>query len=244
MAMCLKWVCKLLPRADIVLPCYQPPANWWSALLSFHSYISSHYTIHYIVVNDGGDTTLVQKAITELTAQGLSIELHSYSKNRGKGHALRTGVALSKAPVTLYTDIDFPFTNESTKAVLDQVVTEQADVVAGFRNQSYYAGTISPFRRLLSKTFRGFLTNVLKLPMADTQCGLKAFNDNGRKRFLATTIDRYLFDFEFIYSACRDKHCLLLTTEVTLKPDIVFRKMKLKILLQESFNLVRVLIRN
>ena len=242
-ATCLKWAYNLLPQANIVLPCYQPPSNWWSALLSFNAFICPHYTIHYIVVNDGGDSTQIEKTIADLTAKGISIELHGYQKNRGKGYALRTGVKLSKAPVTLYTDIDFPFTNESTKSVLDQLVANQADVVAGFRNQSYYAGTISPFRRLLSKTFRGFLTKVLKLPMADTQCGLKAFNEIGRQRFLSTTIDRYLFDFEFIYGACRDKQCKLLTTEVTLKPDIVFRKMKLKILLQEGFNLLRVLLK-
>ncbi len=234
----------MLPRADIVLPCYQPPENWWQALVAFNTFISPYYTIHYIVINDGGDTDVVEKALTELTARHISIELHRYDKNKGKGHALRTGVGHSKAPVTLYTDIDFPFTNESTKSVLDTIHANNADVVAGFRNQSYYSGTISPFRRLLSKTFRSFLTKVLKLPMADTQCGLKAFNANGRKRFLATTINRYLFDFEFIYNACRDKHCHLLTTEVTLKPDVVFRKMKLKILLQEGFNLIRVLIRN
>ncbi len=81
------------------------------------------------------------------------------------------------------------------------------------------------------------------MPVSDTQCGLKGFNTNGKEIFLKTTIDRYLFDFEFIFQCSRKKSILLKTVPVQLKDNVVFSNMKLKILMQESLNLIRVLFR-
>jgi hypothetical protein len=58
---------------------------------------------------------------------------------------------------------------------------------------------------------------------------------------LSTTINRYLFDFEFIYAAVKDKTISIGSVQVQLKNNVVFSTMRLKILMQESFNLLRVL---
>lgn len=81
------------------------------------------------------------------------------------------------------------------------------------------------------------------MPVTDTQCGLKGFNQKGKDMFLQTKINRYLFDFEFIYNVCRNKSLQYQTVEVQLKENVVFSKMKFKILLQESFNLIKVLLK-
>ena len=72
------------------------------------------------------------------------------------------------------------------------------------------------------------MRKVLSMPVTDTQCGLKGFNKKGREKFLATTINRYLFDFEFIYASCHDPAIKTGTVSANLKNNVVFSNMKIK----------------
>lgn len=227
---------------DIVLPCYNPGENWSQELMKFHQEASETYHLQYVLVNDGSSSKQLEAIIRELQHQKIPLKAISYSPNKGKGYALRRGVAESKADYVVYTDIDFPFTNQSMMDLMNVLVNEQKDVVAGFRSEAYYQKNMTGFRVLLSKSFRFFLRRIVKLPVSDTQCGLKGFNVKGREKFLNTTINRYLFDFEFIYTSCRDSTLKMATVEVTLKENVVFRSMKLKILFQETLNLFSVLL--
>jgi hypothetical protein len=167
--------------------------------------------------------------------------LISYDKNMGKGYALRRGVKAASAPLVMYTDIDFPFTDYSTHSLIGDLVNQQNDIVAGYRDEKYYLNKMSGFRRFLSKGFRFFIRSIIRLKITDTQCGLKGFNARGREIFLKTKTNRYLFDFEFIYLAGKNKAIKINPIPVRLKDNVVFRKMKLKILLQEAFNLLLIL---
>ncbi|PBQ31611.1 glycosyl transferase [Sphingobacteriaceae bacterium] len=227
---------------DIVLPCYNPNATWYQELLDFKEFIQDRYKIHYIVVNDGSSNPTVQDQITILKNNTVSVSYISYAKNKGKGYALREGVKVSEADYIVYTDIDFPFTNNSTAAVIEVLVKSSADVVAGYRDQLYYQKKMSGFRKILSKAFRFFMRAVLKMKVSDTQCGLKGFNKSGKKKFLETKINRYLFDFEFIFLSGKDTAIQIEAVPVQLKDNVIFSKMKLKILIQESFNLLSVLL--
>ncbi len=227
---------------DIILPCYNPSDTWYEALLKFNAYAASKYNLEYILVNDGSIVSKIPEQIEWLRTKAINIRYVSYEKNHGKGYALRQGVLVSDAEFIIYTDVDFPFTDQSTEDVIKTLLDGNCDVVAGFRNQEYYLKTMSAYRKILSRAFRNFIKHILKLPVSDTQCGLKGFNVSGKKKFLETTINRYLFDFEFIYASVKDPSIRLQTVPVSLKEGVVFSKMKLKILFQELFNLFYVLI--
>jgi glycosyltransferase involved in cell wall biosynthesis len=213
-------------------------------LIRFHIQAATQFDLHYTVVDDGSqNASEIDTSIFSLREAGLTVALIRYEPNRGKGHALRKGIAGSKASYFLYTDIDFPFTNESVSRILSALQLGEFDVIAGFRSAGYYAHKMSAFRRLLSKAFRFFIRRVMRFPVSDTQCGLKAFNEKGRELFLKTTINRYLFDFEFIFLTTKSKAVRAGSMEVELKQDVVFRKMKLNILIHESLNLFRILLR-
>ncbi len=227
---------------DIVLPCYNPNSSWTQELIGFYRFSEgAAYQLNFIIVNDGSSGDSVAAHIALLKSNNIPLKYISYSVNKGKGYALREGVRSSEADFIAYTDIDFPFTNVSTARVLETLVSGQCDVVAGYREQAYYQNKMSGFRKYLSRMFRFFLKRFLKLPVTDTQCGLKAFNRTGREKFLSTKINRYLFDFEFIYTACKDPRIRIQTVPVVLKENVVFSKMRFKILLQESLNLLSIL---
>ncbi len=230
------------PEVDIVLPCYRPGANWHKQLQLFYEFIKDSYSVKFILVNDGSPLDNITAQVAEVEQAGIPILATGYNKNWGKGHALRTGVRISEAPFVIYTDVDFPFTHQSMADAMSALTAGNCDVVAGYRNQAYYKNNMPGYRKVLSRWFRFFLKRVLNMPVTDTQCGLKGFNRNGKKKFMATAIRRYLFDFEFIYTSLRDKSIIIKTVPVELKENVVFSKMKLKILLQESLNLLYVLI--
>jgi glycosyltransferase involved in cell wall biosynthesis len=227
---------------DIVLPCFNPNTTWHRELISFYNYARRSYALNFIVVNDGSPGNKISEQLEELKRESIPVQYISYSKNKGKGFALRKGVAVSTADFVIYTDIDFPFTDQSTLDLIACLTGNTYDIVAGYRDGNYYQKKMSGFRRALSKAFRFFIGDLLKMPVTDTQCGLKGFNKRGREKFLATTINRYLFDFEFIYTACRDKSLRIYTIQARLKDNVVFSKMKVKILVQEAFNLMYVLL--
>lgn len=227
---------------DIVLPCYNPNNTWHLELINFYSYARDLYLLNFIIVNDGSTGNKVSEQVEQLKQEKIPVQYITYKKNKGKGYALRQGVSAASGDFAIYTDIDFPFTNQSTSELINCLITGKYDIVAGYRDSSYYQKKMSGFRKLLSKAFRIFIKDLLKMPVSDTQCGLKGFNKKGREKFLATRINRYLFDFEFIYTACRDKTVQVHTIQAGLKDNVVFSKMKLKILIQEAFNLLYVLI--
>jgi len=209
----------------------------------FHDVAKDKYRLRFILVNDGSHNVVsILQQVDFIKENGILIDYIGYDKNMGKGYALRYGVMASKSKYTLYTDIDFPFTNESMLSVIRFLIDETCDVALGYRAENYYKDTMSFYRKVLSRTFRWFIKNILKMSITDTQCGLKGFNEKGKKKFLATSINRYLFDFEFIYTTGKDKSVNMKPVEVKLKDGIAFSKMRIKILIQEIFNLLRVLL--
>ncbi|HSI91374.1 MAG TPA: glycosyltransferase family 2 protein, partial [Adhaeribacter sp.] len=194
---------------------------------------------HIFVVNDGSQRGVEQADLDLLKQELPRFTYIHYTPNQGKGYALRQGVAKSASPVCIYTDIDFPYTEESFVRIYQELVSDRADIVVGIRDEEYYA-SVPPTRVRISKTLRFFAKKMLSLPVNDTQAGLKGFNRKGRNAFLNTTIDRYLFDLEFLFEANKRKDLRIKGLKVTLKPGIVFSKMNSKILLEEGYSFAKI----
>lgn len=227
---------------NIILPCYNPPDNWVDIIIQSFIKINDSIqdSIQLIIVNDCSTKDL-SDGFEQLKNAIPNLQILHLPQNRGKGFALRKGIAHSNASYYIYTDIDFPYTHDSILSIY-QNLKKGNDIVAGIKNDEYYQHTPA-VRKWISKTLRFFIKKVLRLRIDDTQCGLKGFNNEGRKLFLSTTIDRYLFDLEFIYLSSKNKNITLIPQKVELRPEIVFRKMNLKIIFQEAMNFVRIIFR-
>lgn len=228
-------------KLALILPCYNPPQGWEEIVVDGYYRLREQLGVEITlyIVNDGSPNDL--KPSVNYIAQNIpSFTFIDGSTNHGKGAALRRGISKAQADYYIYTDIDLPYTISSMKLIY-QALLQGNDVVAGVKNDKYYEQT-PLLRRWISKLLRFAIKNVLGLRISDTQCGLKGFNEQGRRCFLSTTIDRYLFDLEFIYLASKwGLH--IVPIQVELRPGIVFRKMNPKILLQESRNFFKIFLR-
>jgi len=190
-----------------------------------------------IIINDGSTNKNVADELNSLKSD---FTIDHLKENMGKGAALRKGVQLSNAPYTLFTDIDFPYTVESIIAVWNELEGGVHQVVLGRRDNEYYL-KVPYFRKYLSKSFRTCMKFFLRLKTDDTQCGLKAFDKNGKELFLKTSINRFLFDLEFVHYCSVENSINLIGIPVKLRPGIEFSKMPLKILLTEGGNFCKII---
>ena len=226
---------------DIILPCYNPPQNWAENVIQVFSEIQSRLkevNINLIIVNDGSSTmdwNEIEK-IKNTISQFVNI---SYEINKGKGYALREGIKTSNADICIYTDIDFPYTTNSFIKIWEVLKNNNTDIAIGVKDKNYYSH-VPPGRKFISKILRAGTKNILRLKISDTQCGLKGFNKKGKNIFLKTTIDRYLFDLEFIFMVSRQKEVSMLPVEIELKENIQFSSMRTGILLSEGFNFMKI----
>lgn len=231
-----------MPDLDLILPCYNPLGNWEEEILESLKAIdqlSPGIQINIILVNDGSSPTLSPEKIERLTNQIAHFTFIDSQPNKGKGHALRVGIQQSQHQICMFTDIDFPYTAESFYSLYKALLEENCEVAVGIRDNSYYAQT--PFsRKLVSKLFKTLLKTFFRLKIADTQCGLKGFKQTGKSLFLQTTINRYLFDLEFIKLASRKVPKQIRGIPVELKEGVVFSKLNTRILLQEGWSFLRI----
>ena len=231
------------PSFSLVLPCYAPQAGWPDRLADRYAAFAKTLpdaAVELIVVHDGTPGGLRDEDVARLRHRLPDARLLSYPTNRGKGYALRHGVREARAPLTLYTDVDLPYTTDSMTRVAEALRTH-GGVVAAERFDDYYV-SVPRFRRRLSRVHRWAMRRLFRLPVSDSQAGLKGFDERGRDVFLGTTVERFLVDLDFI-ARCRgrvDVH----PVRVSLRPDVVFTDFGLGILRAEAANFGRVLWRS
>ena len=230
---------------DIVLPCYNPPKNWAEEIVSNFIKLSQllpSVSIKIILVNDGSTKNITAHEIDYLMNELPAFQYISYIENKGKGYALRKGIAESYAIHCIYSDIDFPYTTNSIIDIYSSLQNNQ-DVIVGNRGGDYYDG-VPPIRIFISKLLRLFNRVFLGMKIYDTQCGLKGFNEKGKAIFLNTIINRYLFDLEFVYLCSNSKETTINPVNVTLKEGVVFSKMNINILKQEGWSFLKLVFRH
>lgn len=239
----------LLPTAvlsstacTIVLPCYNPQPQWVERITGEYTRITAMLGVQVamIVVNDGS-TNVTENDIATLRDAIPAFQYVSYNINRGKGYALRQGVAVADTEIVIYTDIDFPYTTESVAAIYRTLNKDDFDVAAGIKNEQYYM-QVPPARRYISKLLRGMIGVFFKVPVTDTQCGLKGFKKHVKQEFLDIDIDRYLFDLDFI-KRVHKKRYKIKAVPVQLNEHVVFRRMSYKLLLPELINFIKITLR-
>jgi len=230
---------------SIVLPCYNPVPDWERRVLEgYRSIVESiHISPEVIIVNDGSSKAISREAVSFLKDNIPDLTFTGYPVNRGKGAALRFGVEAAKNERIIFTDIDFPYNTESFAKIWHQLLLEN-DVVIGVKDADYYRH-VPKARVRISKLLRRFIGFFLNMPVTDTQCGLKGFNQKGKNIFLSTSIPRYLCDLEFVYKCYQQVPPLqIITQEVRLNEGVIFSKMNYSILRSEFYNFLKILIRN
>jgi glycosyltransferase involved in cell wall biosynthesis len=153
-----------------------------------------------VVVVDDGSTDGTADAVERARARHSGLVSVRLPVNRGKGRALLSGFEASSGDNVVFLDADLDLPPDQIPALISKL--DDADIVVGTKRASMATGAYPGMRRILSRIFAFATGGVFRLPVSETQTGLKAF----RREVLETVagsvrIDRYAFDIELLVRA-------------------------------------------
>lgn len=226
---------------DLILPSYNPPQGWELKVIGKYKEIQSLFSsinFHLLIVSDGSTRGYEPETVAALKKGIPGLQIIDYRPNRGKGYALREAVRHCQSEYIIYTDYDFPYTDDSFEGVINTLLGG-ADVVVAVRDRNYQKNLPS-FRRFLSESSHLCNALFLRLKIHDTQGGLKGFNQVGKTVFLSTKVNSFLFDTEFIYKAQR-KNLNIQAVESRIRDGLTVSDMGFKVLKREMANFCSIL---
>lgn len=129
-----------------------------------------------LVVDGGSDNT---RGVVETLARELSSIRYVRNENdRGKGHAIRTGMEQAQGNILAQIDADLQFIPEELPLLVDPITRDEADVTLGSRfstASSRLPGSTPFFRTLGNQTASAYASLLFWHRMTDVQAGIKAW---------------------------------------------------------------------
>ncbi|WP_405991846.1 dolichyl-phosphate beta-glucosyltransferase [Streptomyces sp. NBC_00986] len=186
---------------SVVVPAYNEEQRLGPTLDAITTYLGDNegrFGDWEIIVADDGSDDGTREVVTSRADP--RVQVVTSPRNRGKGHALRLGVAASRGHRVLVTDADLAAPIEELEK-LDKELSEGHAAAIGSRAAP--GATIEshqhPIRELLGRA-GNFLIRQAAVPgIRDTQCGFKLFEgDRAREAFAASRINGWGIDVEVL----------------------------------------------
>ena len=190
------------PELSIVIPAYDEARRLGPSLRRVLDYVARREAAAEVLVVDDGSRDTTADVARGFAAEG--VRLLAHGGNRGKGAAVRTGIAASRGRRVLITDADLSTPIEDLELLEPHLA--EAEVILGSRGLA--ASRISerqPFyREWMGKTFNLLVRSAGVRGIRDTQCGFKLLDGEAARRLAAElTVERFAYDVELVFLARR-----------------------------------------
>jgi len=188
------------PTLSIIVPTYRGGPRIYGNLVKLdHALAAIGEAYEIIVVSDGDSDNTLNEA-RRLDAP--HVRVCHYTRNMGKGFALRYGVTRSHGEIVTFIDGDGDIDPVQIALYLRIMRENSADVVVGSKRHRDSAVVYPLLRRIYSATYQALLRLLFDLQVRDTQVGLKLF----KREVLAAVlprivVKRYAFDLELLVVA-------------------------------------------
>lgn len=190
---------------SIIVPTFNEQRRIEGTVRAIHACVPSLCAAHEILVADDGSVDATSQIVTRLMAEGLPVRLLTDQTNRGKGSAVRRGVAASTGDLVLMTDADLSTPIQELDRFLNSI-RAGADIAIGSRGLPASRIVVHQprSRELLGRTFNLLVRMAILPGIRDTQCGFKLLRGSvARTLFARSTIDGFAFDAEILAMARR-----------------------------------------
>jgi dolichyl-phosphate beta-glucosyltransferase len=189
-------------RLSVVIPAFNEARRLTGSLEKVLAYGKGPFGEIELIVVDDGSRDGTAESVRSLSIPYAEVCVHE--RNRGKGAAIRTGVAAASGTLILTSDADFSTPIEEVE-VAAAALDKDTDVVIASREApgTRIPSDQHPLRKNMGRIFNRCVRVMTGLPFADTQCGFKLFRrDAAKKIYERTVIDGFASDVEVLI-VCR-----------------------------------------
>lgn len=187
---------------SIIIPVFNEEKRILASLELISSFVKGYKEQTEVVVVDDGSWDLTPKMLQNFQNK-LNLKIITHKNNKGKGAAIRSGVASATGEKILFTDIDLSVPISFLDS-FNEAMTEEIDIVIGSREHPESKIEIKQFwlRELAGYSFTILTNGILQVGVSDFTCGFKLFRrEAARKIFSKQIINRWAFDAETLFLA-------------------------------------------
>ena len=215
---------------SLVIPVYNQSRQVHSTLEHIHGVMDATMLKYEIIIVNDGSTDNTLEILEMQKEKDSRLNIVSYTKNMGKGYAVRTGIMNSHANACVFIDGDL---DVSTDRLIEYIKSlESDDLIIASKAHPLSKVNAPLIRRIQSKAFSILVELMLGLDTKDTQSGLKVGTGHVlRTLFQSMTVNRYAFDVELLAKA-RSMNLRIKEMPVELNID---RRFKVK----DMFNMLK-----
>ena len=190
---------------SIIIPAYDEETRLPDTLLAITNYLAqTGWEFVEILVVDDGSRDRTAEIAESYAANGVPVRVLRNPGNRGKGYSVRRGMLEAQGEWRLLTDADLSTPIDELDKLWRSLEFEPAEIAIGSRalDRSLIGKHQTAFREKSGQFFNWVMRRLLKLRIADTQCGFKLFRaDAAREVFKRQRLDRFGFDAEVLFIA-------------------------------------------
>ena len=155
-------------------------------------------TVQYeiVVVDDGSKDKTFTKAL-EYSKRNEHVKVIRYTRNSGKGFAIKTGVMESIGDIVIFLDGDMEIDLNTLSKYIEALANADLVIATKWHPNSDVSMPLS--RRILSRSFNVLVRTLIGFDLKDTQVGLKVMKRSAvDKIFPRLSVKRYAFDVELL----------------------------------------------
>jgi dolichyl-phosphate beta-glucosyltransferase len=191
---------------SIVIPCYKEGQKILKDLEAATEFLNQNQISGEIIVVDDGSPDRTAQIADEFATREPRVQVVRYEINRGKGYAIRQGVAASSGQYVMFADAGLCVPFHYALVGLRLLKEGPCDMAIASRAlpESQIKKASPTYRQIGSKVFWILLRLFMGIPprIRDTQCGFKLYDGKkARALFAQCFVDGFMIDIELLRRA-------------------------------------------
>lgn len=219
---------------SIVMPAYNEGKNIYHNIERVRMAIEKFVKDYEIIVVNDGSSDNTKDEILRAKQEIAQVRLVSYSKNKGKGGAIKKGVEAACGEYIAFLDADLDLPPEQLEKYLKQLKDNKADVVIGSKMHKDSELDYPFIRRVISFGYYSMLKILFRLNVKDTQTGIKLFRAEALKSIIDLVKTKgFAYDIEILVALnCRKYRIMEMPVKLVFGRENGMGRIKLSDILQ------------
>ena len=184
-------------KVSIIVPAYKQEKTIKKDLESIHKTMEkTRWDFEIILVDDGSPDNTYKEA---KKVKKDNVKAFRYEKNRGKGWAVRYGMARADGNLIAFIDSGMDINPNNISMVLEHMEWYGSDIIVGSKRHSASKVNYSFMRKIYSEGYYRIVKLLFGLRIRDTQTGLKIFKRKVLERVMPRLLVKaFAFDIELL----------------------------------------------